>query len=168
MYSNNSYTVPRHWSIELFSRRVPIRWGSGNCLDARYSWIAWAKATLNGSSFPRARRLRRNLPCSAVTSSLGALRLPRGYSVTCSITPMSKCDMTIASSSAEKRSRPPSGLDGRPEPETCWDMAEGAELVGAVGIGGVARLADRPVGRVANPHHRRWRARVPKCEVTLG
>src|SRR3954471_16989564 len=40
-------------------------------------------------------------------SSFGALRDPRGYSTIESMIPMSKCDKTTASSSAENCSRPP-------------------------------------------------------------
>ena len=76
-------------------------------MAARNSWIWWQKATLNGSSRPRARRLSRNFPWSAAISSLGALRLPRGNSAIDSIVPTSKWLRMMASSSAAKKSRPP-------------------------------------------------------------
>jgi hypothetical protein len=79
--------APLEHGIVLAPRADEVR--QRKLLGGQKSCRACVKATLNGSSLPRARRLRRNFPCSLTIRSLGALREPRGNSVMESITPMS-------------------------------------------------------------------------------
>src|SRR5688500_9442284 len=113
--------------------------------------MACAKATLKGSSFPRARRLRRYLPWSVPIRSLGALREPRGNSATDSMMPMSQWDSAMASSSVPKRSRLDSWrAEDTPEPDTgLVGMADATGCIGGRKFGGLEDYARIDIETIA-------------------
>src|SRR5688500_598996 len=129
--------------------------------------MACAKAILKGSSFPRARRLRRYLPWSVPIRSLGALREPRGNAATDSMMPMSQWDSAKASSSVPKGSRlDPWRAEDTPEPDTgLAGMADARGCIVGRKSGGLEDYARIEIETIAGENPFRGLEALRRCRL---